>query len=101
MTHDRPPAAPGAPAPRNAPGVHVEQLRFVTDRALSIGHAESLGTEFTRELDAALQAARPRAHRLHVNELVIEAARHRLDDRRALRQLAQAAARRILDHTPE
>jgi hypothetical protein len=89
-----------APAPGEAPCIHVGQLRFVTDRALSGGQAESLGDEFTRELDAALQAERPRA-RLHVDELVIESPYHRLADRAALRQLAQSAARRILDRTPE
>ena len=88
------------PAP-DAPGVRVEQLRLVTDRALSQGRAPALGAEFTRELDAALQAARPRGGHLHVNELVIEAAGHRLESRRSLQQLAQAAAQRILDRTPE
>jgi hypothetical protein len=100
MNHGRLTATRRAPAPSEGPGIHVGQLRFVTDRALSSAQAESLGAEFTRELDATLQAERPRA-RLHVGELVIESPAHRLGDRTALRQLAQAAARRILDRTPE
>jgi len=100
MNPNRLTAVPVATAPHEGPGIHVGQLRFVTDRALSNGQAESLGAEFTRELAAALQAARPRA-RLHVNELVVESPGHRLGDRGALRRLAQEAARRILDRTPE
>lgn len=101
LTKDRFTTARGTQPAPDAPGVRVEQLRLVTDRALSQGRAQALGAEFTRELDAALQAARPRGGHLHVNELVIEAAGHRLESRRSLQQLAQAAAQRILDRTPE
>lgn len=87
--------------PNTAPGLHVAQLHFVTDHALPSDQAQALGSAFTFELDAALQAAGASPHSLRINELVVEAPARQLNDRGALRQLALAAAQRILTRLQE
>jgi hypothetical protein len=85
----------------DAPGIRVEQVRFVTDGVLPTARAQALGTAFAGELDAQVQALRPGAGSLQVRELVVQAAAGALADPAALRQLARSAAQRILDQLPE
>lgn len=83
------------------PGLHVEQLRVVSDHALPPAQAQSLAQGFAAELDAAVLQQRPGAGPLRIRELVVHADAGTLQDARALRALAQSAAARILDRVPE
>lgn len=82
-------------------GLHVDQVRFVTDAALPQAQAQALGERFAAEFDTVLREQRPRARSLRIRELVIEAGARDLQDPQALRRLAQAAAQRVLARTPE
>lgn len=86
--------------PGNTPGLHVAQLRFVTDQALSSEHAQALGSAFTHELDATLQATQG-PHMLRIGQLVVEATSRQLNDRQSLQRLARAAAQHILARTQD
>ena len=86
--------------PPAGPAVHIEQLRFVTDRAPGPGQAQALGDAFAAELNTALATQAP-ATRLRIGELVVDAGGRPLGDPRTLRSLAASVARRILDQTPE
>lgn len=89
------------PAPKPiAPGLHVGQLRLVTDRALGSDGARAIGERFAGALDRALVAA-GHVGTVHVGELSVEAPSHTLDDPAALARLAGDAARRILDRAPD
>lgn len=82
-------------------GLHVEQVRFVTDAALPQAQAQALGARFAAEFDTVLRARRPHAASLRIHELVVEAGLRELQDPQGLRRLAQAAAQRVLARTPE
>ncbi len=82
------------------PAVHIEQLRFVTDRAVGHEQGQSLGQRFAGELDAALVRAGSRT-RLSIGELMLEASVDQLADHRGLSQLATTVAQRILNRAPD
>lgn len=84
-----------------SPGLQVGEVRFLTAQPLAGERAQSLAGDFARELDAAVAEAQPAVGTLRIRELVIDARGGELRDGPALRRLALAAARRILDQAPE
>ena len=87
--------------PPPSPGLQVGEVRFLTAQPLSGEQAQALAGDFARELDAAVAEARPALGTLRIRELVIDARGGEWRDGPALRRLALAAARRILDQAPE